>query len=170
MEIKEIIGIDISKSTLDGCLHTSGLQEVFDNGFEGIADLVGWSLENSKVGKENLLFVFEHTGLYAHQPVQYLIHESLLFHVVPGLEVKRSLGIARGKNDKADAKRIALYGFRVREEVTPYQMPSATLAALKRLMSPRRKLVAQRAGHLTTLGEQQRVLGKTEGGILFEVQ
>ncbi|WP_317129385.1 transposase, partial [Flavivirga rizhaonensis] len=86
------------------------------------------------------------------------------------MEVKRSLGIARGKDDKADAKRIALYGYRVREEVKPYQMPKESLMRLKRLMSMRKKLVSQRAGHIATLKEQSRVLNEKEASILLEVQ
>ncbi len=130
--------------------------------------MVAWALDKSGSAKDQVLFVFEHTGLYTHRLIQYLDRNGLLFHVVPGLEIKRSLGIARGKDDKADAKQIALYGYRIREEVKPYRMPSEPLAKLKRLMSMRRKLVAQRAGHITTLGEQQRVLEKET--VLFRVQ
>ncbi len=170
MEIKEIIGIDASKLTLDVCLHTIGVHEVFGNTFEGIALMVNWSLKKSSTDKGKLLFVFKHTGLYTHHLIEYLSAQGLLFHVVSGLEIRRSLGISRGKADKADAKRIALYGYRVREEVMPYQMAGSSLASLKRLMSMRRKLVSQRAGHIGTLGEQQRVLREEEGKVLFAVQ
>lgn len=79
-----------------------------------------------------------------------------------GLEIRRSLGIARGKDDKADAKRIALYGYRIREEITPYRMPSKSLITLKRLMSLRRKLVVHRAGYVANLKEQKRVIKDEE--------
>lgn len=170
MEIKEVIGIDASKLTLDCCVHTSGGQEVFYNTPEGISMMVDWSFETSGMSMENLLFVFEHTGLYTHQLIQYLGSKGCVFDVVPGLEIKRSLGIARGKDDRSDAKRIALYGYRMREEVKPYQLRGESLESLKRLMSMRRKLVSQRAGHKSTLGEQQRVLDKESGKVLFEVQ
>ena len=170
MEIKEVIGIDASKLTLDCCIHNNGAQEIFDNAPEAIAAMVNWSLDTSGLDKEELLFVFEHTGLYTHRLIQYLGGNDYLFHVVPGLEIKRSMGIARGKDDKADAKRIALYGYRTREEIKPYQMPGESLARLKRFMSMRRKLVAQRAGHIATLGEQQRILDKEREPLLFEVQ
>lgn len=170
MEIKEVIGIDASKSTLDCCVHTCGAQEVFGNTPEAVSRMVDWSLKTSGMSKESLLFVFEHTGLYTHQLIQYLGANGYVFHVVPGLEIKRSLGIARGKDDRADAKRIALYGYRVREEVEPYRVRGKDLQSLKRLMSMRRKLVSQRAGHKSTLGEQQRVLDKEDDKVLFKVQ
>lgn len=170
MEIKEVIGIDASKLTLDCCAHTKGAREVFANAPGEIAAMAEWSLATSGAAKENLLFVFEHTGLYTHQLIEYLDGHGYLFHVVPGLEIKRSLGIARGKDDRADAKRIALYGYRKREEVSPFRAPSESLARAKRLMSMRRKLVAQRAGHVTTLKEQKRVLDGEGYALLFEVQ
>jgi transposase len=49
-------------------------------------------------------------------------------------------------------------------------MPGEALASLKRLMSMRRKLVAQRAGHIATLGEQKKVLNKEGDPVLFQVQ
>lgn len=170
MEIQEVIGIDVSKLTLDVCLHCTKCQKSFENTFEGIVALVDWALQTSTVEKNTVLFVFEHTGLYTHKLIQYLSEQGVLFSVVPGLEIKRSLGITRGKDDKADAKRIALYGYRIREELQPYQMPSDALMSLKRLLSMRRKLVAQRAGHITTLAEQQRVLDKQVEKVLFQAQ
>lgn len=77
--------------------------------------------------------------------------------MVPGRKVKRSLGILRGKDDRADAKRIARYGYRKGEEVDPFLVPRSVLSMLKCLMSMRRKLVAQKAGHMATLKEQKRV-------------
>ena len=83
------------------------------------------------------MFVFEHTGLYSHELSVYLSENKIPFLIVPGLEIKRSLGIARGKNDKVDATKIALYGYRLRDELKPYQMPSQQLLSLKRLLSLR---------------------------------
>ena len=103
MKIKDVIGIDASKLTLDCCLHKSGAQEVFDNTPEAIAHMADWSMKSSGLDKDKLLFVFEHTGLYTHQLARYLSEQGYYFHLVPGLEIKRSLGIARGKDDIADS-------------------------------------------------------------------
>lgn len=168
MKIKEVVGIDVSKLTLDCQLHHKNVHMVFENHSEGIAKMLEWAQEGES--KECLLFVFEHTGLYSHLLIKLLICSGCLFHVAPGLDIKRSLGITRGKEDKADAKRIALYGYRKREEVTPFQPRSESLEQLKRLMSMRKKLVAQRAGHMATLGEQKRVLGEEGNKVLFRAQ
>lgn len=65
MEIKEVIGIDASKLTLDCCIHGSGLQKVFSNNLKGIGQLADWAMSNSFTEKKQLLFVFEDTGIYA---------------------------------------------------------------------------------------------------------
>lgn len=168
MKIKEVLGIDVSKLILDCHLHCNGVHMVFDNNPEGIVKMLEWALEIEQ--KDNLLIVFEHTGLYSHLLIKILACSGYFFHVAPGLDIKRSLGIVRGKDDKADAKRIALYGYRIREEITPYQFYSKSLDLLKRLMSMRKKLVTQRAGHIATLKEQKTVLDETENKILFQAQ
>ncbi len=168
MEIKEVIGIDVSKLTLDCCIHKSQELKTFKNDFEGIMKMIRWSLKKSGVDRNNLLFVLEHTGLYSDYLVRLLDQDDYLMNIVSGLEVKRSLGIIRGKDDRADAKRIALYGYRTREETLPSKIPGSTLTRLKRLMSMRKKLVGQRAGHMATLREQKRVL--EEDSLLFWVQ
>jgi transposase len=168
MKIKEVLGIDVSKLTLDCHLHNNGVHKVFDNNPEGIAKMLEWALKSEH--KENLLTVFEHTGLYSHRLAKSLAKSGCHFHIASGLDIKRSLGIVRGKDDKADAKRIALYGYRLREELYLFQPYIEVLDVLKRLMSMRKKLVVQRAGHITTLGEQKRVLDETENKILFQSQ
>ena len=168
MEIKEVIGIDASKLTLDCCIHSSGQQDVFDNNPKGINRLLEWVSTRVLVKKEQILFVFENTGLYTIELIDGLQERRFLMYVASGLEIRRSLGIARGKDDKADAKRIALYGYRIREDIEPYSPPSSALVKLKRLMSIRRKLVVQLAGYVANLKEQKRVLNDDE--ILFNVQ
>ena len=168
MEIKEVIGIDVSKRTLDCCIHGNGLQEIFENTPKGIDKLIAWGFENMNCKRKNVLFIFEHTGLYSNQLTKILPQKGYLIHIVSGLEIKRSLGITRGKDDKTDAKRIALYGYRIREEVKPYQIPNQYLLQLKRLMSLRKKLIVHRGSYLACLNEQMQILEDEK--VLFKVQ
>jgi transposase len=100
----------------------------------------------------------------------FLDSEHYHFCIVPGLEIKRSIGIARGKDDQIDAKRIALYGYRLRDELTPSKLPSKDISSLKSLNSLRLKLVKQRAGYKSTLKEQKGVYSKKDFKTIFEVQ
>lgn len=170
MKIKDVIGIDVSKLTLDCYIHHEEMQGIFKNTPQEIAQMIDWSLKNSSADKESLLFVFEHTGLYSYQLAQCLAEKGCLLQAVSGLEVKQSLGIVRGKNDKADAKQIALFGYRTREDARACSVPEESLLNLKQLISMRKKLVAERAGHIRSLGEHQRVLDEGNNALLFKVQ
>jgi len=170
MKIKETVGIDISKKTMDACIHSKQKSDTFENSKGEFKKLLSWAYKNSSFNKDNILFVFEHTGLYSHQLALFLSERNIPFCLVPGLEIKRSLGIARGKDDKVDAKRIALYGYRLRDELEPYKMPTKTINTLKSLLSLRDRLVKQNSGHKASLKEQKRVLAAKENKILFQTQ
>jgi transposase len=66
---------------LDCYIHGSGAIRNFGNSPEGIAKMAKWSLENCTVERNELLFVFEHTGPYTHELIQYLAQHGYLFQV-----------------------------------------------------------------------------------------
>ena len=126
MKFKEIVGIDVSKSTLDVCLH--GLQ-VFTrvaNTKKGYKTMLVWLKKSSGFSADQVLFCFEHTGIYSFPLSCFLSEMQLDYTIVPGLEIK-ILGIQRGKNDKVDAKKITLYAYRRRDEITLYEMPDKSI-------------------------------------------
>lgn len=170
MKIKETIGIDISKLSFDVRIHSNQDYCVFENNVKGFKKLTKWVFKSSPFSKEEILFVFEHTGLYSFGLSVFLSEQHIPFVLIPGLEIKRSLGITRGKNDKVDATKIALYAYRLRENIKPTILASKELIALKRLLSLRGRLVMQRAGFKGTLKEQKGVLDKRDNKILFQIQ
>lgn len=170
MEILDTVGIDISKLNFDVRVHGSQAYRQFENTNKGFVELLKWSYRNSTFPKENILFVFEHTGLYSHRLSSFLTQGEVPFSLVPGLEIKRSLGIARGKDDKVDATKIALYGYRLRDEIKCYRMPTDQVSSLKRLLTLRERLVKQRAGFKASFKEQKRVLVEKDNQTLFTVQ
>ena len=170
MKFKEIIGIDVSKLSLEVHLHLNKASAAFSNDSDGIIKLLGWCEKHSGLKKEALFFVFEHTGLYSHQLACMLTQLGMAYIMESGLEVKRSLGITRGKDDAIDAKKLAQYGYRRREELTPYELADTEIQQLQGLLKLRDRLVKQRAGYKTSLQEQKRVLEATDYLILFDVQ
>lgn len=167
MEIKETVGIDISKLTMDVRIHTSQVFDKFENSLIGYQSLLKWVEEHTPFLKSEIVFVFEHTGLYSYGLAVFLSKHDIPFAMISGLEVKRSLGIVRGKSDKIDASKIALYAYRIREEITLFQMPSSELNKLKRLLSLRDRMVKQRAGYKNSLKEYQRLFCKVENKSFF---
>lgn len=170
MKILETIGIDVSKKTIDVRIHTNRVYSQFENSRKGFKKMADWVNKNNSFTIEETMVVFEHTGLYSYSLAVYLSENAIPFIMVPGLEVKRSLGLARGKDDKIDATKLARYGYRLRDELKPYEMPSKELTDLKRLLTLRDRLVKQRAGYITSLKEQKRVLKKNENRVLFQTQ
>ena len=110
MKTNEIIGIDVSKLLIDVCIYSTQIVNQFKNNKTGFKLMLKWILKNSSFSQEDTLFVFEHTGMYSHLLSVFLTEEKASFFIASGLEIKRSIGIARGKDDQIDAKRIAQYG------------------------------------------------------------
>ncbi|WP_431130131.1 IS110 family transposase, partial [Flagellimonas flava] len=170
MKITETIGIDVSKASLDAHIHSNKSKSTFENSEKGFGLLVKWAYTNSGHPKENILFVFEHTGLYSERLSEHLSLLGIPYTIIPGLQIKKSLGIVRGKDDRIDAAKIALYGYRLREEIKISKAPSKQLMNLKKLLSLRERLIKQRAGYKASLKEQKKVLAQKEFGLLFKVQ
>ncbi len=170
MKISETIGIDISKLDFDIRIYSNQKYEQFENNVQGFKKMIKWTYKNSSFLKEEILFVFEHTGLYSYELSVFLTDQDIPFIIVPGLEIKRSMGISRGKDDKIDATKIARYAYRMRDEIEPYKLPSEQIRSLKSLLSLRCRFVKQRAGFKASLKEQGLILTKKSNKILFESQ
>ncbi len=167
MEIKETIGIDVSKLTLDVTIHSTQDHLKCKNNLAGFKKLIKWVKSNSKFKEEQTLFLFEHTGLYSYQLSVYFDSKKIAFAIISGLEIKRSLGITRGKDDKVDSRVIARYGYRLRDEITLSTIPSKDIDRLQRLLSLRERFVKQQAGHKAYLKEISLVLIPKENKLLF---
>jgi len=110
MNFKDVIGIDVSKKTIDVCIHSQQVFNEFENNTSGFKKLIRWISLVLNPDFEEILFLHEYTGIYSIKLSSFLISKKYKCSVVSGLEIKRSIGIARGKDDVIDAKRIALYG------------------------------------------------------------
>lgn len=170
MKINEIIGLDMSKLTFDARVHKSQAFSEFKNNLNGYKKLINWAKINSDFSLSETFFVLENTGLYSKLIVEYFAAQKINFCVVPGLEIKRSLGITRGGTDKIDAKRIAKYGYRLRDELECTQLDSLLINQLKSNMNLRNKLVKNRASFKSRLKEQKRVLNEPDYKILMKTQ
>ena len=124
----------------------------------------------SLIANNFLMFAMEHTGIYGYSLSLFLSEECFNYVIVPGLEIKQSIGMTREKNDKGDAKRIALYSYEKRDRLEPHVPSSESTVKLKRLFSLRERMVKQRAGYKMSLKEQSEILSKTENKLLLKVQ
>lgn len=148
-----IVGVDISKATLDFHFKPSGKDCKVSNNIDGFAEWLELTGELSQ-GK-TLLVVMEHTGKYSRQLEIFLQDQGINYCKVPSLQIKKSLGMTRGKADKIDAQRIAGYAWLRRELLVADEPVQEAIESLKHLLSLRLKLVRDRAGYLNRQKESR---------------
>ena len=169
MNFENVIGIDVSKNTIDVCIHISQLSNQFKNTNKGLSNFLKW-VKLNEGNTNNILFVFEHTGMYSHLITTFFEDNECLYFIAPALDIKRSMGIVRGKDDQVDAKRIALYGYRLKDEIKTTKKHNKSITQLKSLMSLKSKLIKQRAAYKGTLSEQKNIYKTKDFKTIFEVQ
>jgi len=140
MEITNFIGIDVSKKTLDAALVKDGkviYNTKVQNNKAGIKLLV----KELKVDMEQSLFCMEHTGIYCNIMLDYLAEKQVQVWLESAVQIQRSQGIARGKSDKVDAQRIALYAFKNQTSAKLWKPTRDLLVKLKHLQETRERLL-----------------------------
>lgn len=147
MKFLETAGIDVSKDTIDATLHVKQCNKQFDNNTTGFRSFIRWAQKQSGLSINQIQVCFEHTGLYSLKLATFLSNNEIKFSMVPALEIKKSLGIVRGKNDKLDARRIAEYAYLRREKLAFYNVPSIHIIKLQALTTLRAQMVKNRAGY-----------------------
>jgi len=141
------IGIDISKATLDvSILSVADINVIpyhqFPNNAKGFAQLLRWIIKQSQsVMQEHWRVCMENTGIYS-LALNCFLHENGIWQCLENaLQIKRSMGVVRGKNNKADSKTIALYACRFLDKLKSYLFPGKALLRLKALFGQRERLV-----------------------------
>lgn len=141
------IGIDISKKWIDVAITPDGQKKQmqhcrFSNNLKGFKKMLKWLSSNDSTGLDNsYLFCMEHTGVYTIPLCAFLQEQEFDYVLDSALRIKRSLGIKRGKDDKADSKDIARYIYLNRKELKTSALPARILIELKNLLAYRRRLI-----------------------------
>lgn len=158
------IGVDVSKSKLDVCVfssekHTVLSHFVIENTSKGITQLHKRLKRELKVDTTAWMFCMEHTGVYTMPLCYFLSEQGLDYALVSGLQIHRSLGLKRGKSDKADAADIARYACTHESSIKLYQLPEKKLIKLKLLLAHRERLMKAKMIFMAP-EEEQEFIGK----------
>lgn len=100
MLYENYVGIDVSKLSIDAFIRESSIHRRFKNEESGFKQLIRWIKEHIGEGWESLLICFEHTGLYSLSLALFLEREYITYAMIPALDIKRLLGITRGKTTR----------------------------------------------------------------------
>jgi transposase len=151
MQKPVIIGTDVSKLTLDHAIKTNEAHLKTANNLKGYKQWLKWALGFGN--KEDLWVVMEHTGYYSYRFELFLQDQQIVYTKVSALEIKRSVGLVRGKSDKVDAFTISHYGWMRRDELEAQKVPAVLITELKDLITLRDKGVRERSGYKARLKE-----------------
>ncbi len=136
--IKQSVGIDVSKDTLEVKFKEQGPMGVkikgstrFDNTLKGFNRLLEWGTKREKT--ENVFYVLEATGIYHEDLLYFLNNEGKQVCVELPQRIKyfaKSKGV-KTKNDKIDSGVIADYG--LERTLKIWQPPSKEFKCLRDL-------------------------------------
>jgi len=149
----QVVGIDVSKATLDVAVLPSGEVMQFANDANGIEELA------KKVAAADLV-VMEATGGYETAVATALVGAKLRVAVVNPRQI-RDFAKASGrlaKNDRIDAQVIAAFGQAIEPEIV--RLPDEEARKLEELLVRRRQLVAMRVQEVNRLGLMHGVMRK----------
>lgn len=151
---KFTLGVDVSKQTLD--ISCSELNEhiKIKNGSEGFVQFLKWC-RRLKIDLQDAFLVLEYTGGYEYKLLQFCEAHAIVYARIPGLAIKNSMGIVRGKNDKVDSARIAQYGEEKHKSIQPSKPLNPAIIRLKELLSFRKRLVRENAGYKSSIKERE---------------
>jgi transposase len=161
MYFSQFIGVDISKNTLDAAIYPAKDKKLdflhFDNTQKGLGEMMTW-LKRRGVKPSEMIICAEHTGVYTNPLIAFADKKGLALSLNSPLDIKHSMGIARGKNDAVDAGRIAEYAHNHRDKLRLYEKPSEAIMKLQYLLTERRQYMRQR----TALINLNSAMGKYE--------
>ncbi len=144
MEFIYIIGMDFGKDSFDACLMNEKTQvldnEQFTNNKEGFQALLKW-LKSLKINMNTTLFCAENMGACVREFSAFSLKRKLNLSLACPLDIKKSIGLTRGKNDKIDAYRIAFYAIKHQDRLKLFEAPKKVLQRLRQYLKTRQMLV-----------------------------
>lgn len=158
------IGIDVSKETIDvSCYNPSRMSSPeyvgeYKNqpcGYRTmVKDLRAYC---GGISAGQWLLCCETTGIYDHNLCKWVCGKGMFIWRESALQINRSVGVRRGKDDKTDSIAITDYACRHKDKAVRYELPSPALLALKELYTYRRSLVNSRTAIKSRLSSSKLV-------------
>lgn len=163
------MGCDISQDSFTYCLRSDS--EIICQGevLNSNKPIQKWLKELKQVHRVDLpgvIFCLEHTGIYGMILMRTLYSRSLIVCVEGASNIKLSLGLQRGKNDRVDARRIAEYAMRYTDRLKQWKPKREVLERLQLLIGMRSRLIKAKNVLNSHTKEVGKFLGKQEHMLL----
>ena len=157
------IGCDMSKDKFDVSYFYQGNMKYlgeFVNDINGFKKMLTQIKSTLNLKPSVMLFCFENTGVYSKLFYAWLIEQKIAFKQENALQINNSLGIRRGKNDKADSRDIALYAYEKRERLELSKPFNDSIEKLRDLIARRRLLEKQKKALRVSLNVKKKTMNK----------
>lgn len=143
MKFNWFIGIDVSKKTLDITVLKGTSKVVFKQIGNNVKQIKLFlkELKSEGISISECLFCMEHTGIYCTPVIEIAEKFSLNLWLENATQIKLSIGLQRGKNDKIDSARIAEYAFRNYDKAILRKPEREAMKKLKELNLARTRLI-----------------------------
>jgi len=154
------VGVDLSKEKFDVVFLDSSIEhqhKVFDNNKAGIKRFISWLKDHDGFSFHRALICMEHTGLYSRELVKAMVSLNAFVWLESSLQIKKSLGFLRGKNDKIDAYRIAYYAKKYADKARFVQANNEVLQKLQDMLAARDRLMKAKGQLQRPLKELKRI-------------
>jgi transposase len=152
------VGIDVSKLKFDLALikgqnREHVIQGVFDNTPKGIKSMSKFLQNEHQVQLSETIFCMEFTGVYCRPLTSFFVEQDCHVWIEMPVNIIRSLGLQRGKNDCIDARRIALYAYKNREDVKLWKPQRDIILQLRDLLALRDRLITSQKALINPIEE-----------------
>lgn len=159
---KYFIGVDIGKTTNAICVidgqENRRLECGIPNTKAGMQTLIDKLTQLPDFSLSTTLFCMEHTGIYCRPIVSFFYALGASLWLQSAVHIKHSLGLKRGKTDKADARLIARYCNRHQVDMRLFTLTDSALAVLRQLAQQRDRLM-EMAKAFTDLSQDYQAMG-----------
>jgi transposase len=152
------VGIDVSKTKFDLALikeldKDHVFQGVFENTPKGIKLMVKFLEKEHEINLDETIFCMEFTGIYCRPLTSFFVKQNCKVWIEMPVNIIRSLGLQRGKNDRVDAHRIALYAYKNRDDIKLWKPQRDLILKLRDLLALRERLITAQNSLKTPIKE-----------------
>lgn len=152
MQFESVIGIDVSKLTLDIAVITQDAEiESFKIENKPLPIKKFFEKLSKKVSLNTALICAEHTGHYSYPLRKICLEMSYSLWLESGAEIKQRSGVTRYKNDKVDSIRIADYAKRHQDKAKIQKTEDYTIESVRALSTERELFIKERTKYKTQL-------------------
>jgi len=170
--ITNFIGIDISKLKVDVAIiinndKSSIVSETFENNLEGMKKLSSFIEKKHQLDLSHTIFCMEHTGIYNRCILNYLTEKQCMIWLEMPVQIIKSMGVQRGKSDKMDAQKIALYAYKNKEDIKLWQPKRLVINEINELLTLRERLITSENALKVPIEEIKQIGDKSTATMVY---